>query len=533
MDLLAVIPARAGSKGVPNKNIRLLNGKPLVYYSIKNALKSEYINEVVVSTDSKEVEMIARQMGACVIWRDKSLCGDEITLDSVVYDAIKSKKCDYVITMQPTSPILKVETLDKAIQYSIERNIDTLISGVNSPHLAWKLDDDDNKYPDYKKRLNRQYLPPHYLETGAFVISKREVVTKVTRIGKKVDIYEISKDEAIDIDTFADLKYCEVILQNQKIAFYVNGNTKRGMGHIYRCLELVDEFYVKPDIYYDINQTDVALFGRTEHNLIGVDGIQELFEVLSKNKYNLFINDILNTTIDYMIALKRCNPAKKIVNFEDDGEGAHKADLVINALYQNPTVAQMKAGEKYYVCAKTFMFYNPIEIKKEVKKIFISFGGSDPQNYTDRLVEIAKKAKYNDYKFIFVIGRAKQNVPNLMKFNEIQNIEMLFDVKNMSELMTSCDIAITSRGRTGYELAILGLPTIAMAQNNREEKHGFVSHENGFNYLGLNPSDNIIESNLDIYIKLSKKERIVIQKKLLSHNLREGKRRVVNLINSL
>ena len=68
----------------------------------------------------------------------------------------------------------------------------------------------------------------------------------------------------------------------------------------------------------------------------------------------------------------------------------------------------------------------------------------------------------------------------------MKNIEVYFDVSNMPELMTSCDIGVTSRGRTGYELALLGIPAIAMAQNAREEKHGFVCNENGFTYIGLN-----------------------------------------------
>lgn len=534
MNIVAVIPARAGSKGIPNKNIRLLNEKPLIYYVLKNALTSKYINKVIVSTDSKEVEIIAKQMGAEVKWRDETLCGDKITLDSVIYDAIKTEEYNYVVTMQPTSPTLKVSSLDSAIQYTIENDLDTVISGLNKPHLAWKVDKNGFKYPDYKERLNRQYLPPYFLETGAFVISKSEVVTEYTRIGDNIDIYEISEEEAIDIDTFSDLKYCENIMKNQTVAFYVNGNTKRGMGHIYRCLELADEFYVKPDIYYDINQTDKSLFGNTTHNLIGVNGINELFKILEEKKYDIFINDVLNTTLDYMIALKNCNPAKKIINFEDDGEGIYKADLVINALYQNPLVNQMKAGKDYYICAKTFMFYNNIYIKDNVENIFISFGGADPQNYTDRLLNIiSDKSKYNKYNFKIVIGRAKQNIDKLLEYNQYENIEVLYDIKNMPEIMSSCDIAITSRGRTGYELAILGIPTIAMAQNSREEKHGFVSHENGFEYIGLNPSDSIIEANLDLYINMSKEERLKKQSELLRHDLRNGRKRVLNLINDL
>lgn len=533
MKTIAVIPARAGSKGIPNKNIRLLNGKPLIYYSIKNALDSKLIDKVIVSTDSKEVEIIAKQMGASVKRRDKDLCGDAVTLDGVIYDAIKDISCDYVVTMQPTSPTLNVKTLDKAIEHAKANNLDTVISVLNNPHLAWKLDSEGNKVPDYKERLNRQYLPPHYLETGAFVISKSSIVTEYTRIGPNVDVYEISESEAIDIDTFADLKYCEDIMQNQTVAFYVNGNTKRGMGHIYRCLELADEFYVKPDIYYDINQTDRSLFGETTHNVIGVNGINELFNILEEKKYDIFINDVLNTTLDYMIALKNCHPAKKIINFEDDGEGIYKADLVINALYQDPLVNHMKSGKDYYICAKTFMFYEPIEINECVKNIFISFGGADPQNYTDRLLNIIKKEKYNNYNFKVVIGRAKQNSENLMEYNKFKNIEVLYDIKNMPEVMSSCDIAITSRGRTGYELAILGIPTIAMAQNSREERHGFVSHENGFEYIGLNPSDSIIEANLDLYINMNKEDRLLKQKELLKHDLRNGRKRVSTLINSL
>lgn len=533
MKVISVIPARAGSKGVPNKNIRLLNGKPLIYYAIKNALESKYITEVVVTTDSKEVEIIAKQMGARVRWRNEALCGDEVTLDSVIYDAIKEREYDYVVTMQPTSPTLKKETLDGAIKYALDNNLDTTISGVNAPHLAWKMDNEGNKYPDYKERLNRQYLPPYYLETGAFVISRKEVVTETSRIGNKVDIYEISEDEAIDIDTFADLKYCEDIMNNQKVAFYVNGNTKRGMGHIYRALEMADEFYVKPDIYFDINQTDKKLFGETTHNLIGVDGIHELFDILRDKKYDVFINDILNTNLDYMIALKKCNPAKRIINFEDDGEGVYKADLVFNALYEDPLVSHMKAGKEYYICAKTFMFYEAIKIKDKVENIFISFGGADPQNYTDRLLDIVREEKYKKYNFTIVIGRAKENIEKLMEYNKCENIEVLYDIKNMPELMSKCDIAVTSRGRTGYELAILGIPTIAMAQNKREEKHGFVSHESGFNYIGLNPSNSVIESNLDMYINLNIEDRESIQNELLKHDLTNGRKRVVNLINSL
>lgn len=533
MKILAVIPARAGSKGIPNKNIRIIGDHPLVYYAINNAKNSKYITDIIVTTDSEMVRLIATQMGVNTKNRDPRLCADDVTLDSVIYDAIdKEKEWDYIVTMQPTSPTLKVETLDRAIEYAIQNDLDTLISAINAPHLSWR-EENGKKVPNYKERLNRQYLPPYYSETGAFVVSKYSVVTEKTRIGSKVDVFEVSSEESQDIDDFSDLINVEATLSRKKVAIYVNGNNKRGTGHVYRALEIADEFYSKPDIYYDINQTDVSLFGKTTHNLIPVDGIADLYEKCKKEQYTLFINDILTTSIDYMIGLKSVLPNAHIVNFEDDGEGILKADLVFNALYDNSEIPQIKFGHNYYLCPKSFLFYNPIEIKEKVKNVFICFGGADPQNYTDRILNIIKNPEYQNYNFTIALGRAKENVESLLEYNKYENITVLYDVSSMPEIMSQNDIAMTSRGRTGYELAILGIPSIAMAQNKREEKHGFVSDESGFSYIGLNPSDEIIKGTLDMYLNLSKESRQEFQNKLISFDLKKGRKRIMGLINSL
>lgn len=530
--ILAIIPARAGSKGIPNKNIRLLNDKPLISYTIENALKSKYITDIIVSTDSEEIEIISKQLGVKCKKRKEELCRDDVTLDSVVYDAIDNKDYKYVVTMQPTSPTLNFETLDNAIRYCIKEDLDSVISVVNQPHLSW-IEKNGKIVPNYEKRMNRQFLPPHYMETGAFLISKLDIIKNDTRIGQKVSVFEVSEEEAIDIDTFNDLQLAENIMCKKQVAIYVNGNNQRGIGHIYRVLELADEFYCKPDIYYDINQTDRKIFGSTTHNLIAVDGINELFKKLEGKHYDIFVNDILATSIDYMIALKNLLNGAKIINFEDDGEGINQADLVINALYEHGEVPSMIAGEKYYIASKTFMYYEPIKIKEKAEKIFISFGGADPQNYSDRLLRIISKEEFREFKFTVVLGRAKHNVEELLKYNCYTNIEVLYDIKNMPERMSKCDIGVTSRGRTGYELALLGIPSIAMAQNYREEKHGFVSNANGFLYLGFNPTDDQIEKNLLNYINKGKEERNQMQKKLLSHDLRNGRKRVMKMIESL
>lgn len=159
--------------------------------------------------------------------------------------------------------------------------LDTLISVVNYPRLRW-IKDETGVVPTYKERVNSQYLRPHYQETGAFIISKKNVTTELTRIGEKVDLFEVSKEEAITIDTFQDLALASFILSQKKIAIYVNGNNQIGMGHIYRSLELADEFYCKPDMYFDITQTSRCVFGETNHELIPVKGVSELLEVVKR-----------------------------------------------------------------------------------------------------------------------------------------------------------------------------------------------------------------------------------------------------------
>ena len=532
MKILAVIPARAMSKGIPNKNIRIIGGHPLIFYAVRNAKNSKYITDIIVTTDSSNVKIIAEQMGVQCKWRSNELCRDDVTLDKVIFDAIPAEDWDYIVTLQPTSPTLRVETLNKAIKYAIDKDLDTLISAVNRPHLSW-IESDGKRIPAYKERLNRQYLPSQFMETGAFVISKYNAVSENSRIGKKIDVYEMPEDEAQDIDTFEDLLCADIILKREKVAIYVNGNNKRGIGHIYRALELADEFYVKPDIFYDSNQTERGVFGETTHNVIPVNGITELFEICKRNSYTIFINDILTTSIDYMIGLRTVLPDAKIINFEDDGEGAIKADIVINALLSRTDYPHVYIGENYYIASKKFLFYNPIQIRDKVENVFICYGGADPRNYTETILGIISKEQYKEYNFKIALGRAKYNVDELMKYNEYENIEVYYDVENMPGMMSSCDIAISSRGRTAYELATLGIPTIVISENEREKNHAFACNENGFTYIGMDPPTEVIENTLRMYLGLSQESRKKYQDIMLSHDLRNGRKHVMGLINSL
>jgi len=215
---LAVIPARGGSKGIPRKNVRLLNGKPLISYMIETALRCGLIDKVVVSTDSSEINRIAESADCAVLMRPVHLATGDIPLDPVIYHAMtaieerEGAKYDVIITLQPTSPLLFAHSIDKALQHFFCSNIDTLISVVPDQHLFWAKRDDEH-FPLYEKRLNRQYLPMTYRETGGFVITHRKCITETSRFGVNIDLFAVSATEAIDIDDEMDWRLAEMYIE--------------------------------------------------------------------------------------------------------------------------------------------------------------------------------------------------------------------------------------------------------------------------------------------------------------------------------
>ena len=146
----------------------------MICYAINNALESQYITDIVVTTNSSIILSIAQQMGVMTRQRDESLCNSWTSVDAVVYDVfnqLDQSDYDYVVTMQSISPALKTSTLDKAFEKIIDEKLDTLISVRNQAQFYW-TEKDGTFMPMQKQRVNRHLLPPFYVETGAFMISK-------------------------------------------------------------------------------------------------------------------------------------------------------------------------------------------------------------------------------------------------------------------------------------------------------------------------------------------------------------------------
>ncbi len=536
MNILAVIPARGGSKGIPKKNIRLMNGKPLISYAICNAINSKYITDTVVTTDDEEIAYIVKQYGAIVINRDNTLSDDKTTLDPVIYDAVQkteemlNKKYDIVITLQTTSPMLKISTLDNAINDFRKSVYDTYISVINKPHLAWSKNK-DGFYPLYEKRLNRQQLPPNYLEAGAFFITKRKFISKDNRLGPKISVCEIPEEEAIDIDNMSDWLVCENMLKSKKIVLRCDGYKKLGMGHVYHCLNLA----------YNLTGNDVIIVTNEKYkeglrkikssNLkyTTINDDNDFFEFLKKYKPDIVVNDCLDTSAEYIKKLKKI--VDRVVTIEDLGEGTKYADATINALYKDDGIdKKIYSGEKYVSLREEFLISSPKEFSNEVNNVLVLFGGTDPSNLTKKIYDLIKKSDYSKINFTFVLGIGYTNENEIVDMPE-KNIRIIKDVKNISEYMKNADIAFTSQGRTIYELAVLGVPSIVLAQNEREKLHSFAQMNNGFLNLGLGTdvSEDAIKNTLNWLINTPyiRKE---MRDLMLKCNLKDGLKNEIEVI---
>jgi len=218
---LAIIPARGGSKRLPRKNILDLNGKPLISYSIEEALKSKYIDKVVVSSDDDEILEVSLKSGAVVLKRPNFLATDRSsTFDAIEHAISKNKAYDYIVLLQPTSPLRMVSHIDEAIEKLESKDADAIVSVCEVEHSPlWMNTIPDNGNMDLFikediKNIRSQDLKTFFRLNGAIYICKKDRLLKEKTFFFKNNIfsYEMEWKYSVDIDTFYDFKLAEIIL---------------------------------------------------------------------------------------------------------------------------------------------------------------------------------------------------------------------------------------------------------------------------------------------------------------------------------
>lgn len=231
MEILSIIPARGGSKGIKRKNLKPILNKPLVAYTIEASLNSKYITKTIVSSEDDEILSVSKSFGAEVLKRPMDLAQDETKTAPVMLNVLEELaktgyNPDFVVLLQPTCPLRDSKYIDSAFDFYFEKMKDGFDScfGVFSlgyTHAKWRLEHNDTltSLYDFRKRPRRQETDEHYkmyCENGAFYALKTETLLEVKDFIGKNPIAYLTK-RVIDIDTPEDFAKVEEILKKQNV----------------------------------------------------------------------------------------------------------------------------------------------------------------------------------------------------------------------------------------------------------------------------------------------------------------------------
>ena len=218
---ISVILARGGSKGIPNKNLRLVNRKPLIYWSIASSLGSKYIAETFVSSDSKDILLCAKDQRANIIKRPVALSQDTTSSADSLEHAVKqisgNFKPEYIVLLQPTSPLRTSRHIDEACRKILKEKTNHLISvcEIEKKYLKVLIESENGLLDDPTNRRftfsNRQSLPRTYLPNGAIYIVKLKNFLKTKSfLGSSTSFYRMDKRSSIDIDKVSDIRKANI-----------------------------------------------------------------------------------------------------------------------------------------------------------------------------------------------------------------------------------------------------------------------------------------------------------------------------------
>lgn len=226
---VAFIPVRGGSKSIPLKNIKIINGKPLVYWTVLACCECAYIDKVYVATDSEEIKKVVEDFciedrekfkRVYVIGRSAETANDTASTESAMLEFANNYKFDNIVLVQATSPMLRGEDLDEGFRvYSIE-GTDSVLSVVPQKRFTWKIDDENIAYPenyDVYNRPRRQDFEEYYVENGAFYICRRrDLLNTKNRVSGNIRIARMSEDTFYEIDEPSDWIVVEALMKKRE-----------------------------------------------------------------------------------------------------------------------------------------------------------------------------------------------------------------------------------------------------------------------------------------------------------------------------
>lgn len=530
--------ARSGSDdSISRQNLRLINNKPLIYYIIKTSLQQKN-STVIVSTDSEEIKEVSKMYGAQVISRPKKLTKNSTMIKEICLDTLNKLNSigdyyEYCLVLHPKIPLIKLKTISKFFNL-VQKNSGTFF-GISTIV--------DSKYA-YNKINKNNFLELKPMSSDIALLNKIvcfKVKNFIQNNGKFIRPYysfKIPKDELLSLSTYNDFGTFEQILLKRKILVRIDSSKIIGMGHVYNMLTILNHF--RNDEILIVMQKNLNLgIKKFKDHLFDVtlfSSMEEFEKIIKKFQPDIIFNDILNTDKNYMRRI--VSNYRLIVNFEDMGQGRQFADLVFNPIFniKKPISNEFFGGN--YACVRDeFRLFTNSIIQKNVKKVVISFGGTDQKNLTGKTIDIIRKNNFKNIEFIVILGygfshteKVKQKIIKLNK----QDFQFILVEKSdfLAQYVRDVDFAIVSNGRTVFEFASMKIPLVSVSVNTRESLHSFIKDEK----IGINFSYNhsTYEQNLNSAIKqlMVFSERKFFKHKLEKLKLLDGVDRVVSIINN-
>ncbi len=483
--ILAIVPARGGSKGVIRKNMRLLGGRPLIWHTLAAVASSGTADRVVVSSDDDEILQWAQLHGYEALPRPEALAADDATIAAVASHVADELDWHGIVAVyQPTSPLRTADSIRRAVEKFRAGDADSLMSVVRETHLLWYDEADDlrSARPLFAARVNRQFAKNRVVrENGAIQLIDAPVLReRRAMVGDRHVLFELPADEALDIDSLDDLEAARRRIEQATIVFRIRANAVVGSGHLYHCLQLAEELGDQRLrwLLVDCDPFVGELLTRRGYCFHHETSLKADLEELRGPGRNLVVNDVLDTT-EAEVLVER-SAGYMVVNVEDLGPGARLANWTVNALYPVDDLAHNVAyGSRWATLRGEFRDLPPKRVREDPERILITFGGTDPGGLAARFARLLHGAVEAEIVVIVGLGAALAEFP--------AGCAVRRHTKSMAAEMMEADLILTAAGRTVYEAAATGTPVVVVAQSAREATHAHLGLDTGTIFLGVAP----------------------------------------------
>ena len=486
MKKAVIIPAVKKNVAFQDDLVKKLAGESLIQRAIDKAIEIVGKDNIYVVTDSEEICLLSQRKGVCYFY-EKSLNLQQAAFIENLIDFLftLSDKFKTFILLSPYAPLLSSEEIKKAL-LEFESKGEKLLIPVKRQYARVFTKDHKNVQEVLSGEEERTFL----IESQAFQIIDSSVIrNEKLRSALKPYIYELSCD-LFDIKGYQDWWVCEKLLKRKRIVIRVIGDEEVGMGHLQRALTLAHEMSDHEIRFVCDEKSKVATDKLAGYDYwLGIYKPDEIEDAIVALKPDLVINDILDSGHDYIRKLR--DNHIPVINFEDLGEGAKLANLTINELYDEPLIPgeNFKWGKDYFFVREEFNDACPNHFKESVTSVLIMFGGTDPSDYTRKILRIIKNdCRMRNIKIYVITGGGYPYIEELEQ--EIaqctdQEIEYHHSIGVVSHIMEKVQVAISANGRTTYELAHMNIPAIVLSHHERENTHKFTREENGHVPLGI------------------------------------------------